>query len=201
MSTSSLGWFTRTFGATAGVIVALVTAFIIVPVILIGGCVGGCMLVGSTSPHGADASADETITVAPIAPITPTPPPTITTITTLPPVDMTTVGASIVEDGRVVIKDQRIDDVTINNGSVDILFHNRGESWKPNVTVRFYNAYGVQVARAQVRWIFNSLASGERKTENGILNDFEPAEMFEFSAIDNGPDFQAIKYAKCDYGN
>lgn len=195
---TSMGWFTRAFGATSGVVIAMIAVAVGIPILACGGCL--TMALTGDSDSGSEIqnvpvkrdienAAERLI------------------ITSLPEVDLEqTIGASPVVDMTAKISDGRINDVRLLDmsppfGSVDVLMENKGEApWRPRVVLRFYNAYGAEIGHGSINWIVTPLMIGERYAEQVNIRMYDVDDVMRYSQLTISSDFSDCKYVLCEYG-
>lgn len=100
-----------------------------------------------------------------------------------------------VEQNRVLLKNSLLRKIDfVSNKVLYTMLNQSNEVRKPKFELIFFNAYGMELGREKIIWMFDALKPGERAEESDRLNPPKLREILQHSAITLPDDLEKISW-------
>lgn len=100
-----------------------------------------------------------------------------------------------VEQNRVLLKNSLLRKIDfVSNKVLYTMLNQSNEVRKPKFELIFFNAYGMELGREKIIWMFDALKPGERAEESDRLNPPNLREILKHSAFRLPDDLEKISW-------
>ena len=103
--------------------------------------------------------------------------------------------AILVEQNRALLKNSLLRKIAfVSNKVLYTMLNQSNEVRKPKFELIFFNAYGMELGREQIIWMFDALKPGERAEESDRLNPPKLREILKHSAVTLPEDLEKVSW-------